>query len=116
MTFQKYIESAKPYIDTKDGTYHLLCLVFDTAKLIEKVKYFRNESSLIVYDIGDVYFRIFSLLDKYGLAFDESPFNLEEMKSKVDTLDSLYSIGEDNLLQNYMFEVGVLANVASENM
>lgn len=120
MTLSKYIEDTKMYIEDKDRVFHTLCLVSDTTNLLEKLKYFKNENSLIIAEIGDVIFRVFALMNKLDIFISEDisidPFDLENMKLNTDTIDKKFPISEINLLQSIIMELGILSNIITENI
>lgn len=116
MTFSKYIENVKPYYRNNEHNFNVLCLLSDTTKLIEKLKYFKNENSLIISDIGDLFFRLFNLLDNFKISIDEDPLNLEAHKVDIFNLSKSFDINEEQLIQNFVFEVGVISNVLTENI
>jgi hypothetical protein len=80
------------------------------------MRYYRNDTALIVPDLGDVFFRLFAVLNKFGLDLNEIPFDIEGMKANTASLDQTYIIGEEALLQNYIFELGVLSNIYTDNI
>ena len=116
MTFQKYIEAIGVYIEDKDKVYHTMCLVSDTANLLEKIKYFKGENALLISEIGDSIFRAFALMSKLGIEFTNDPIDLEDMKMNVDKLDNKYQISEYDLLQSIILELGIISNILTENM
>lgn len=120
MTFCNYIDSTKAYVEDKDKVFHTLVLVSDTANLLEKLKYFKNENSLIIAEIGDVIFRAFALMEKLNISISEDPANdpidLEEMKKQTDTLNKKFPISEIDLLQSIIMEQGIISNIITENM
>lgn len=116
MNFQKYTDTAKQYIEDQDKVYHTMCLVSDTANLLEKIKYFKGENSLLIAEIGDAIFRAFALLNKLEIPFDNAPIDLEDMKINTDSLNEKYPISEVDLLQSVIFELGIITNIVTENM
>lgn len=116
MTFAKYIDVTKAFVEDRDRVYHTLCLVSDTANLLEKMRYFKGDSSLIVSEIGDAVFRAFALIGKIGIEIDNLPLDLEEMKLNTDHLDGRFQISEYDLLQSIIMELGIVSNIMTENM
>ena len=120
MKLSNYVENTKSYVEDKDKVFHTLCLVSDTANLLEKLKYFKNENSLIIAEIGDVMFRAFALMEKLNISMSEDPVNdpidLESMKAQTDSLDKKFPISEYDLLQSLMMELGVISNIITENL
>ena len=116
MRFIEYKASTVRYVEEKDKIYHGFALVSDTANLLEKLKYFKNESSLILVEIGDVIFRLFALMDRLGIELDADPLDLEEMKEQTDTLDQKFKISEEDLFQSIILELGIISNIMTTNM
>lgn len=116
MNFKKYIENTINYVEDKDKVYCTLSLVSDTASLLEKLKYFKNENSLILAGIGDAIFSAFRLLHKSNVIFDEIPIDLEDLKLHVDELDSKYPISELDLQQTLVLELGIISNIITNYM
>ncbi len=116
MTFNKYKDSVKESFNSRTGNYNLLRLVSETTSLLEKMKYFRNETNLIISDIGDVIFRLFAIMDEYKIELNELPFDLDGYKDKVPQLASIFSITEEALQTNYMFEVGIMNTIVADHI
>lgn len=120
MTLGKYTNDTKAYIEDKDKVFHTLCLVSDTANLLEKLKYFKNENTLIIAEIGDVIFRTFALMSKLNISISEDPANdpidIESMKIQTDILDKKFPISEFDLLQSIIMELGLISNIITENI
>lgn len=116
MTFKKYLETAREYMGNKSKDFYALCLVSDTANLIEKIKYFKNENALLLAEIGDVMFSAFSMMNVMEIGISNTPIDIENMKLHVDTLDKKFVISEVDLLQSIILELGIVSNIVTENM
>lgn len=119
MNLKNYTESTKIYIEDKDRVFHTLCLVSDTANLLEKLKYFKNENSLLLTEIGGVIFRSFALMSKLGFQIGDGsnePLNLEDLKLHTDDLNTKFPISEYDLMQSIIMELGIISNIITENM
>lgn len=115
MNISTYIDKIELYYINKGVDFHALCLSSNTAKLVEKIKYFKNDTNLIISDMGDVLFNLFSLLKAFNFEHDNNPLDLDGYKKDINTL-SKFVISEDNLLINYMLEVGIISNIISEHL
>ena len=116
MTFSKYIESVAEHFEAKDRNYKILSLVSDTANLIEKIRYFKSDNSLVLSELGDVIFRTFSVMAAFDIPLDENPLDLEMYKSKTDELDRTFVISEDELIQSVILELGIVSNIITTNL
>lgn len=116
MTFKKYIENSKIYVEERDRVYQTMCLVSDTANLLEKIKYFKNENTLLLSEIGDAIFCAFALMSKLNFEINNEPIDLEDMKVNTDHLDQKFQISEHDLLQSIILELGIISNIMTENM
>lgn len=116
MTFKEYKESVTDSFNKTAGNYGLLRLMYETATLLEKFKYFRNEKQLIKSDLGDLFFRMLSLMDEFGFDLDDKPFDIERYKAEATLLDKQFDITEDSILANFMFELGIMSNIVSDNI
>jgi len=100
----------------KSKEFYSLCLVSDTANLMEKIKYFKNENALLLAEIGDVMFSAFSLMNVFNIDISTSPIDIEDMKLNTDSLDKKFIISEIDLLQSIILELGIISNIVTENM
>lgn len=116
MIFAKYIETVEIYFEEKNKEFYVMCLVSDTANLLEKVKYFRNENTLMLSELGDIFFRVFGTLKAFGYDLTKTPIDLESMKSKGHELDKMFAISEHDLVQGFILELGIISNIMSSNL
>lgn len=116
MTFKKYIETVSTFVEDKDRVYHALCLVSDTANLVEKIKYFEYEHSLVLAELGDAFFRTFAFMKSVGIELDSLPVKLEEYRLNVNDLETKFQITKENLIHSLVLEIGIMSTVVSTNM
>lgn len=116
MNFKKYIETVNKVIEDKDRVYYTLFLVSDVANLLEKLEYFKNENSLILSGIGDNIFSAFTLMEKCNIEFDDQSLDLEKLKLKIDELDKLYPMKEQEIQKSLVMEVGIISNIITNYM